>query len=550
MTTSVAASHENAPEESALSVKKLSVTFLTDAGEVDAVSEVSFEVYPGEVLAVVGESGSGKSVSVRSAIGLLPDTARVEGHVILGGQDVTTLSSKAWAQMRGNKISMVFQEPGSALDPLFTIGYQIVEALRAHPGSDGKRMNNKDAKARAVELLTMVGLPSPEQRFSYYPHELSGGQKQRVMIAIAISCEAKVIIADEPTTALDVTVQAEILELLRDLKDRLGCAIVLITHSMGVVSDLADRVVVMQNGRVVEEAPVAQLFDAPSDDYTKKLLAAVPTLAAVESDKTVDTSGEPVLDVSHLVVQFSGGVGSPAFRAVDDVSLTIHRGETLGLVGESGSGKSTIGRCVAALQKPTDGTVTVMGRNIAGMSERKLKPLRKRFGFVFQDPSASLNPRLTVGQCIAEPMIVHKYGSADAIAARTTELLDAVQLPSGTDKRYPHELSGGQRQRVSLARALVLGPDLVVADEPTSALDVSVQAAVLDLFEDLQQEFGFACLFISHDLAVVDRVAHRVVVLRDGGVVEVGTPWKILRSPEADYTKKLLAAIPGKRLHT
>ncbi|MEH6795747.1 MAG: ABC transporter ATP-binding protein [Rhodococcus sp. (in: high G+C Gram-positive bacteria)] len=538
------------PHESALSVKSLSVTFLTDAGEVDAVTEVSFEVYPGEVLAVVGESGSGKSVSVRSAIGLLPDTARVEGHVVLGGQDVTTLSNKAWAQLRGNKISMVFQEPGSALDPLFTIGYQIVEALRAHTRDDGKRMSAKDARTRAVELLTMVGLPSPEQRFSYYPHELSGGQKQRVMIAIAISCEAKVIIADEPTTALDVTVQAEILELLRDLKDRLGCAIVLITHSMGVVSDLADRVVVMQNGRVVEEAPVAQLFDAPADDYTKKLLAAVPTLAAVESDKTVDTSGEPVLDVSRLVVQFSGGVGSPAFRAVDDVSLTIHRGETLGLVGESGSGKSTIGRCVAALQKPTSGSVTVMGQNIAGVSERKLKPLRKRFGFVFQDPSASLNPRLTVGQCIAEPMIVHKYGSKDAIAARTTELLDAVQLPSGTDKRYPHELSGGQRQRVSLARALVLGPDLVVADEPTSALDVSVQAAVLDLFEALQREFGFACLFISHDLAVVDRVAHRVVVLRGGGIVEQGTPWKILRSPEADYTKKLLAAIPGKRLHT
>ncbi|OZE91682.1 glutathione ABC transporter ATP-binding protein [Rhodococcoides fascians] len=538
------------PRESALSVQSLSVSFVTDAGEVDAVTEVSFEVYPGEVLAVVGESGSGKSVSVRSAIGLLPDTARVDGHVVLGGQDVTTLNDKAWARLRGNKISMVFQEPGSALDPLFTIGYQIVEALRAHAPDDGRRMSAKDAKARAIELLTMVGLPNPEQRFSYYPHELSGGQKQRVMIAIAISCEAKVIIADEPTTALDVTVQAEILELLRDLKDRLGCAIVLITHSMGVVSDLADRVVVMQNGRVVEEAPVAQLFDAPEDEYTKKLLAAVPTLAAVESDKTVDTSGEPVLEVSQLVVQFSGGVGSSAFRAVDDVSLTIHRGETLGLVGESGSGKSTIGRCVAALQKPTSGSVTVMGQNIAGVSERKLKPLRKRFGFVFQDPSASLNPRLTVGQCIAEPMIVHKYGSKDAIAARTTELLDAVQLPSGTDKRYPHELSGGQRQRVSLARALVLGPDLVVADEPTSALDVSVQAAVLDLFEALQQEFGFACLFISHDLAVVDRVAHRVVVLRGGQVVEQGTPWKILRSPEEEYTKKLLAAIPGKRLHT
>ncbi|AYJ48512.1 dipeptide ABC transporter ATP-binding protein [Rhodococcus sp. P1Y] len=530
--------------DAALKLTGLSVTFSTDSGDVDAVTEVSFEVRPGEVLAVVGESGSGKSVSVRSAIGLLPDTARVAGSVVLGGTEVTELSDKAWEKLRGQSISMIFQEPGSALDPLFTVGFQIVEALRAHPRDDGKRMDKKAAKARAVELLTMVGLPDPEQRFGYYPHELSGGQKQRVMIAIAISCEAKVIIADEPTTALDVTVQAEILDLLRDLRDRLGCAIVLITHSMGVVSNLADRVVVMNHGTVVEEAPVRELFDSPKEDYTKKLLAAVPKLAPAASDKFVDKSGEPVLRVRDLVVQFGGGVGSKAFRAVDDVSFDIHRGETLGLVGESGSGKSTIGRCVAALQKPTSGTVTVMGQELSGMSQRQLRPLRKRFGFVFQDPATSLNPRLTVGQCIAEPMVVHKYGSSDAITARTRELLDAVQLPSGTEKRYPHELSGGQRQRISLARALVLQPDLLVADEPTSALDVSVQAAVLDLFEGLQQEFGFACLFVSHDLAVVDRVSHQVAVLKDGGLVEMGTPWKILRSPEEDYTKRLLAAIP------
>ncbi len=531
-------------EEPALRLDKLSVTFATDGGDVRAVREVSFEVFPGEVLAVVGESGSGKSVSVRSVIGLLPDTAHIDGHVVLGGREVTALTDKAWAKLRGNAIAMVFQEPGSALDPLFTVGFQIVEALRAHPGANGKRMNRKAAKTRAIELLTMVGLPDPGQRFGYFPHELSGGQKQRVMIAIAISCEAKVIIADEPTTALDVTVQAEILALLRDLRDRLGCAIVLITHSMGVVSNLADRVVVMKDGRVVEEAPVRELFDAPTEDYTKKLLAAVPKLAPAASDKFVDKSGEPVLEVANLVVQFSGGLGAESFRAVDDVSFAIHRGETLGLVGESGSGKSTIGRCVAALQKPTGGTVTVMGQEISQLSQRKLRPMRKRFGFVFQDPATSLNPRLTVGQCIAEPMIVHKYGSKTDIVRRVAELSEAVQLPSGSDKRYPHELSGGQRQRVSLARALVMQPDLLVADEPTSALDVSVQAAVLDLFEALQREFGFACLFISHDLAVVDRVAHQVAVLKDGGLVEMGTPWKILRSPEKDYTKRLLAAIP------
>lgn len=526
----------------ALSIESLSVTFATDAGPVHAVSNVSYEVYPGEVLAIVGESGSGKSVSSRTAIGLLPDTARVRGLVTLGSEKVTSMSERQLTALRGGAISMVFQEPGRALDPLFTVGFQIMEALRAH--SD---MSRKDARARAIELLRMVGLPDPEHRVDYYPHQLSGGQKQRVMIAIAISCEPKVIIADEPTTALDVTVQAEILELLRDLRDRIGSAIVLITHNMGVVADLADRVVVMRDGRVVEQASVDDLFARPQQEYTRKLLAAVPHLGTEQLEhgtSAAKAAGEPVLEVCDLVVQFPGPFGRPAFRAVDNVSLTIAPGETVGLVGESGSGKSTIGRCVAALQRPTSGVVKIRGQDIAGMSQRVLRPIRRRFGFVFQDPASSLNPRLTVGDCVAEPMIVHKVGSSAEIRARVRKLLDDVQLPAGTERRYPHELSGGQRQRASLARALILDPDLLVADEPTSALDVSVQAAVLELFGQLQQECGWACLFISHDLAVVDQLADRIVVLRNGAVVEQGNRDQILRNPQQDYTRRLVAAVP------
>ncbi|WP_330251997.1 ABC transporter ATP-binding protein [Nocardia sp. NBC_00565] len=526
----------------ALSIEALSVTFATDAGPVYAVSNVSYEVFPGEVLAIVGESGSGKSVSSRTAIGLLPNTARVEGLVTLGADKVTSMSERQLTALRGGAISMIFQEPGRALDPLFTVGYQIVEALRAH--SD---MSRKAAKARAIELLRMVGLPDPEHRVDYYPHQLSGGQKQRVMIAIAISCEPKVIIADEPTTALDVTVQAEILELLRDLRDRIGSAIVLITHNMGVVADIADRVVVMRDGKVVEQAPVDELFAQPTQEYTRKLLAAVPHLGTEQLEhgtgKEVATA-EPVLEVCDLVVQFPGPFGRPPFRAVDNVSLSIRPGETLGLVGESGSGKSTIGRCVAALQRPTSGIVKVRGQDIADLSQRQLRPIRRRFGFVFQDPASSLNPRLTVGDCVAEPLIVHKTGSSAEIRARVRHLLDDVQLPAGTERRYPHELSGGQRQRASLARALALDPDLLVADEPTSALDVSVQAAVLELFGKLQQECGWACLFISHDLAVVDQLADRIVVLRDGAVVEQGDRDRILRNPQEEYTQRLVAAVP------
>ncbi|WP_062988359.1 ABC transporter ATP-binding protein [Nocardia anaemiae] len=531
-----------AEKRAALSIESLSVTFATDAGPVYAVSDVSYEVFPGEVLAIVGESGSGKSVSSRTAIGLLPNTARVDGLVTLGADKVTSMSERQLTALRGGAISMIFQEPGRALDPLFTVGYQIAEALRAH--SD---MSRKAAKARAIELLRMVGLPDPEHRVDYYPHQLSGGQKQRVMIAIAISCEPKVIIADEPTTALDVTVQAEILELLRDLRDRIGSAIVLITHNMGVVADIADRVVVMRDGKVVEQAPVDELFAAPKQEYTRKLLAAVPHLGTEQLEHgAVEevAAAEPVLEVTDLVVQFPGPFGRPPFRAVDNVSLSIRPGETLGLVGESGSGKSTIGRCVAALQRPTSGLVKVRGQNIAELSQRQLRPIRRRFGFVFQDPASSLNPRLTVGDCVAEPLIVHKAGSSAQIRARVRKLLDDVRLPAGTERRYPHELSGGQRQRASLARALVLDPDLLVADEPTSALDVSVQAAVLELFGQLQQECGWACLFISHDLAVVDQLADRIVVLRNGAVVEQGDRDRILRRPEQEYTRRLVAAVP------
>ncbi|MBN7315546.1 ABC transporter ATP-binding protein [Mycobacteroides abscessus subsp. massiliense] len=527
---------------SALSFRSLSVTFSTDSGPVSAVDDVSFDVEPGEVLAVVGESGSGKSVSSRTAIRLLPDTARVTGSVLLDGRDVTKLSGSELAAMRGKDIAMVFQEPGAALDPLFTIGYQVAEAVRAH--SD---MTRAQARARVIELLKLVRLPDPERRYDCYPHQLSGGQKQRVVIAMAIACDPKVIIADEPTTALDVTVQAEILELLRGLRDRIGGAIVLITHNMGVVADIADRVVVMKQGKVVEIAPVERLFAEPAEPYTRALLAAVPHLGQGDPEHGAEQRediGEPVLEVSHLVVEFPGLLGRAAFRAVDDVSFGIGRGKTLGLVGESGSGKSTIGRCVAALQQPAAGSVRVLGQEIVGMSQRKLRPLRAKFGFVFQDPATALNPKMRVGDCIAEPMWVHRYGDRGKIGARVAELIDAVQLPSGTENRYPHELSGGQRQRANLARALALGPDLLVADEPTSALDVSVQAAVLDLFEELQRQWQFACLFISHDLAVVDRLADEVAVLRHGVLEELGPRGEILHHPSSAYTRALVAAVP------
>ena len=521
-----------------LSLRDLTVDFSTDAGTVHAVRGISFDVAPGEVVAVVGESGSGKSVSSRAMLGLLPPTAAVTGSAKLRDDELLGKSANDLRPIRGDEVSMVFQEPSTALNPVYTVGWQIIEGLRAH--SD---MNKNAARARAIELLDLVGLPDPEHRVDYYPHQLSGGQKQRVVIAMAISCDPDVIIADEPTTALDVTVQAAILELLLELRDRLGTAIILITHNMGVVADMADRVVVMYRGTIVEEAPAQQLFATPRHPYTKLLLDAVPHLGRENGPQPVDDT-DVVLGVDDLVVEFVGRLGQPSFRAVDHVSLEVRRGEVLGLVGESGSGKTTVGRAAVGLQQPTSGSITVSGTTISGLSEAKLRPHRARFGFVFQDPAASLNPRMSIGDCVGEPLHVQTTMADREIDAKVAELLESVELTSGYAGRFPHELSGGQRQRVSLARALALDPDLLIADEPTSALDVSVQARVLELFTELQTRLQFACLFISHDLAVVDTLANRVAVMQNGKLVEIGPREQVLGSPREAYTQRLIAAVP------
>ena len=527
----------------ALSLSNLAVSFQTDAGQVRAVRGVSFDVAPGEVVAVVGESGSGKSVSSRAVLGLLPNTATVGGSAVLGAADgsereLIGMPVNKLRPIRGDEVSMVFQEPSTALNPVYTVGWQIAEGLQAH-----NDISKDDARTRAIELLEMVGLPDPEHRVDYYPHQLSGGQKQRVVIAMAIACDPDVIIADEPTTALDVTVQAAILELLLSLRDRIGTAIVLITHNMGVVADMADRVVVMYRGSVVEEAPASQLFSAPRHPYTRKLLDAVPHLGREHGPQPV-TDADVVLSVDDLVVEFAGRLGQPSFRAVDHVSLEVRRGEVLGLVGESGSGKTTVGRTTVGLQQPTSGTITVSGNTISGLTDRQLRPLRSRFGFVFQDPASSLNPRLSIGDCVGEPLHVQTEMTDRQIDAKVRELLESVELTGSHADRFPHELSGGQRQRVSLARALALDPDLLIADEPTSALDVSVQARVLELFTELQQRLRFACLFISHDLAVVDSLANRVAVMQNGKLVEIGPREQVLGSPQEAYTQRLIAAVP------
>ncbi len=522
----------------ALSLSNLEVTFQTDGGQVHAVNGVTFDVAPGEVVAVVGESGSGKSVSSRAILGLLPPSAEVGGSVMLGDRQLLGMPNDQLRPIRGDQVSMVFQEPSTALNPVYTVGWQIIEGIQAHTN-----IAKKDARKRAVELLDMVGMPDPEHRVDYYPHQLSGGQKQRVVIAMAIACEPDVIIADEPTTALDVTVQAAILELLLSLRERLGTAIVLITHNMGVVADMADRVVVMYRGNVVETAPSRELFASPKHPYTRALLDAVPHLGRANGPGLVDAN-ELVLKVDDLVVEFPGRFGQPSFRAVDHVSLEVRKGEVLGLVGESGSGKSTIGRATVGLQQPTSGTIDVSGNRISGLSDRQLRPYRSRFGFVFQDPASSLNPRMSIGQCIAEPLHVQTDMTETEIDAKVRSLLESVELGGSYAERFPHELSGGQRQRVSLARALSLDPDLLIADEPTSALDVSVQARVLELFTELQHRLQFACLFISHDLAVVDTLANRVAVMQNGKLVEVGPRDQVLGNPREEYTKRLIAAVP------
>ena len=525
----------------AVEIRDLNVTFAMDGADVHAVRGVTLDVRRGEVLAIVGESGSGKTVTARTILGLLPETAVMEGAVILDGTEVVALGKRELREVRGTKAAMIFQEPSTALNPVYTVGWQLAEGLRAH----GK-YSKSEARTRAIEMLGRVGIPDPDRRVNDYPHQFSGGQKQRIVIAMALALDPTVIVADEPTTALDVTVQAEILELLRDLRDQDGTAIVLITHNMGVVADLADRVAVMFNGEIVETAAASELFATPQHDYTKRLLAAVPRLEIADRQLAPAAHEEAAVVVAdELIIEYPGRFRRPAFRAVDRVSFSIAPGEVLGLVGESGSGKTTIGRAIAGLTPVAGGSLRVLGTEMLGVKEREFRARRKELGFVFQDPATSFNPLLTIAQNVAEPLIVHT-GARDAAAARSKvdELLEAVQLPKAFGERFPHELSGGQRQRASLARALALDPKLLIADEPTSALDVSVQAKVLELFGELQQQFGFATLFITHDLAVVDMLAHKIVVLHRGEIAEEGPTAQVLGNPQDPYTKRLIASLP------
>ncbi|TBN57348.1 ABC transporter ATP-binding protein [Glaciihabitans arcticus] len=525
-----------------LEVAGLGVDFWVENGWVPAATDVNFTLNPGEVLAIVGESGSGKTTSSMALLGLLPTNGRSVGSVKLEGEELVGMRADKLRKVRGNKIAVIFQEPMTALNPVYTVGFQIVEAVQTH-----SYMTKAQAKVRAIELLTMVEMPDPQKAFDSYPHQLSGGQRQRAMIAQSISCDPTLLIADEPTTALDVTVQAEILDLLRNLHKRLNSAIILITHDMGVVADLADHLVVMKDGAIVETGTVDQIFNAPEHPYTQALLAAVPHLGTGEAVEVVsarEAHVKPALVVEHMMVEYPKRGRVPAFLAVDDANIEIYPGEVLGLVGESGSGKTTIGRALVGLLPIKSGVLQVAGQDMVGVNKKDLRAVRRNIGIVFQDPGSSLNPRWPVGESIGEPLLLAGGYSKTQIATRTEELLDMVELPRAFRNRYPHELSGGQRQRIGIARALALSPKLLVADEPTSALDVSVQARVLELLQEIQKEQQFATLFISHDLAVVDLLAHRIAVMHRGKIVEQGSKEQILRNPQDPYTRKLIDAVP------
>ena len=547
---------ERRNEPPVLEVRDLDVSFWVNGLWFPAVDKAAFDLYAGEALAIVGESGSGKSTIALALMGLLPKNASVRGSIRLSGLEIVGLDERGLRSIRGRVVSMIFQEPMTALNPVYTVGFQIAEMLRSH-----QSMSPRAARRRAIELLELVEIPEPERRVDSYPHQLSGGQRQRAMIAQALALDPALLVADEPTTALDVTVQAEILKLIRDLRDRIDAGILLITHDMGVVADLADHVLVMQRGKVVESGPATRVFYSPTDPYTQELLRAVPHLGAVVSDEmSADGDGEAatevavaeerpaepprVVDLRDVAIEYPKRGRTPAFRAVDGVTIDVGQGEVVGLVGESGSGKTTIGRAIVGLLPFVEGTASVLGKDMVGISKDDLRKVRRDVSFVFQDPGSSLNPRLPVGESIGEPLLLSKVAKGAALSRRVEDLLDRVHLSRSLRNRYPHELSGGQRQRVGVARALALEPRLLIADEPTSALDVSVQARVLDLFQELQRDIGFACLFISHDLAVVEILAQRIAVMENGRLVEFGPREQILTDPQEAYTKRLLAAVP------
>jgi peptide/nickel transport system ATP-binding protein len=532
-----------AAPEPVLRVEGLCVSARTEQGLKPLVQDLSFTLAKGETLAIAGESGSGKSITSLAIMGLLPPPAvRVTGgHIHFAGQDLTGFSEPALRSIRGDRIAMIFQEPMTSLNPVMTIGAQLAEAIRAH-----EPVGRSDARKRAVEALRAVRLSEPERRMGQYPHELSGGMRQRVMIAMALALRPEVLIADEPTTALDVTVQREVLDLLRDLQRDLGTAIILITHDMGVVAEMADRVIVMRHGRQVETAQTADIFTRPQADYTRALLAAVPRLG--KGAARPEVTGEPIARLTDVVVRYPlrggllGGI-TQNVHAVEHVSFDIRKGETFALVGESGCGKSTIAKALVGLA-PHQGRIEIAGQAMEGQDPVGMKAMRRKVQMVFQDPMAALNPRMRVGALIAEPLLIHGIGDAASQRDRAADLMARVGLEAGHLDRYPHEFSGGQRQRICIARALALQPDLIIADESVSALDVSVQARVLELLRTLQAEFGMSYLFISHDMAVVDNISDRVAVMYLGQIVELGSRAQIFGNPQHPYTRRLIEAVP------
>ncbi|MGQ3140458.1 MULTISPECIES: ABC transporter ATP-binding protein [Rhizobium] len=525
-----------------IDARNIAVTFKVEHGTVEAVKDISFQLYRGETIAIVGESGSGKSVTARTIMGLLTKRASVSksATVRFNGDDILKFSSRQRRALRGNRISMIFQEPMSSLNPIYTIGSQIVEAIRVH-----SKLSRKEAEARALDLLRQVQIPEPEARLKQYPHQLSGGQRQRVMIAMALSNDPDVLIADEPTTALDVTVQAQILNLIRDLQKKRGMAVVLITHDLTIVKQFSDYVYVMQHGEMREHNTTERLFAAPNHPYTKKLLASEPHGTA----KPLPENSGVLLTANGVRVSFMmryGGLFKPELKeliAVDSLGLTLNRHETLGLVGESGSGKTTFGQSLLRLNEPVAGEVIFDGERVDGRSRSQMRPLRSRMQIVFQDPFASLNPRMTIGQIIEEGLVINGLGRTRAERLdRVRDALEAAGMPGNILSRFPHEFSGGQRQRIAIARAVALEPEFILLDEPTSALDLSVQAQIIDLLRKLQDERGLSYLFISHDLKVVRALCHRVIVMQRGKIVEEGPVEEVLTRPKTEYTQRLVRA--------